>query len=215
MRAIKVQSLTLILGSKQSRVKIGSDKLSASNSDRDEFIMGKPERKSKALVTSSALRESATKPCCHPLRANLPRGATGPSAPFCFQFSKIVCRTRALGQPVLFHRSACASSFSTAKQKAPKAGTSTLFRRHRIGWHIKASNSIPLLGDSGFALGSWPLALLAFEHSERTAFSENWRYYPKKEIIVSLLAAPLTQRIDHCTILLRTVHLALRQKDLP
>jgi hypothetical protein len=43
------------------------------------------------------------------------------------QFSNIVRQARALGQPVLFQPPVHASSFSAAKQKAPKEGYVSLF----------------------------------------------------------------------------------------
>jgi hypothetical protein len=43
------------------------------------------------------------------------------------QFSNIVRQARALGQPVLFQPPVHTSSFSAAKQKAPKEGYVSLF----------------------------------------------------------------------------------------
>ena len=84
---------------------------------------------SKALVTSSVAgtEQDLAVPAAQP-----PLCADGAPAllPLVFQFSNIVRQARALGQPVLFQPPVHTSSFSAAKQKAPKKGTSTLFRCH-------------------------------------------------------------------------------------
>src|ERR1019366_5562453 len=82
---------------------------------------------SKALVTSSV---SSTERDLAVPAAQPPLCADGAPArlPLVFQFSNIVRQARALGQPVLFQPPVHTSSFSAAKQKASKKGTSTLFR---------------------------------------------------------------------------------------
>jgi hypothetical protein len=80
---------------------------------------------SKALVTSSVA--STERDLAVPA-AQQPSARTG-ARRYClvFQFSNIVRQARALGQPVLFQPPVHTSSFSAAKQKAPKKGTSTFF----------------------------------------------------------------------------------------
>jgi hypothetical protein len=72
--------------------------------------------------------EYGTGPCCARRAAALCADGAPARLPLIFRFSNIVRQARALGQPVLFQPPAHTSSFSAAKQKAPKKGTSTLFR---------------------------------------------------------------------------------------